>query len=127
MYSDEAFRELSREHAEARVVAEALATATSGNAAAVAGMFLDFFEALRWEHVPMVEMTLLPCVPDYELADRVRDEHAKLRVHANALSGGQYDAGHLQRLGALLADHVELEERELLHRSEVVQRDRPAA
>lgn len=74
MHPDEALRELSREHGEARVVAEALATATSGNATAVAGMFLDFFEALRWEHVPMVEMTLLPCVPDNELADRLRDE-----------------------------------------------------
>jgi hemerythrin-like domain-containing protein len=44
---------------------------------------------------------------------RVLIEHAEIRLRALRLQGGAAPAAALEELGGLLAEHVELEEREL--------------
>lgn len=112
---------LRREHDDARVVAEALEGATADTAGGVAELFLEFFDDFSWDHFPTEEATLLPALPRDDdglaLAERVRVEHAWLRVRAAALrKASDDDPGALRGLGVLLREHLELEESELFGR-----------
>jgi hypothetical protein len=120
MKRSKALAALSRDHHEALVVAQKLRRAT----AATACDARDAFLAAYWtghgrEHFRLEEELLFPAYAGYgdphdPLVLRALGQHVMLRHRAAALAdGGTALPGSLEQLGAELAAHVRLEEREV--------------
>jgi hemerythrin-like domain-containing protein len=80
--------------------------------------FLDFWRNEGQLHFRVEEEVLLPRFAAAggsrtAAVARVLIEHAEIRLRALRLQGGAAPAAALEELGGLLAEHVELEEREL--------------
>jgi hemerythrin-like domain-containing protein len=81
--------------------------------------FLDFWRNEGQLHFRVEEEVLLPRLAAAGGAHtaalaRMLIEHAEIRLRALRLQGGAAPAGLLEELGDLLAEHVRLEERELI-------------
>lgn len=104
---------LSRDHHQALEAALRLRRATDDDLGTAVERFRDFWSAHGRRHFEIEERLLLPAIEGDEdwdaMADRVREEHEKIRTRAERL--GTLDAA--RELGQLLNDHVRFEEREL--------------
>jgi hypothetical protein len=112
-----ALASLSRDHHHALVVAQRLRRATERSAGAARDGFLDYWTAHGRRHFRLEEELLLPAYAGYgdahhPLVLRALGDHVAIRHRAERL---RVDAPltALHELGAGLADHVRLEEREL--------------
>jgi iron-sulfur cluster repair protein YtfE (RIC family) len=111
---------LSREHHLVLAQARAIRWALSGRAGtpreACAG-FLAVWKGTITQHFVAEELWILPLISRREDAERMRDEHEKLRVLAERLShkesGAEPDRELLSRLARGLDDHIRWEERHL--------------
>jgi hypothetical protein len=118
MKRDPALTSLSHDHHQALFVAQQLRRATAETAREARDTFLEFWEAHGSAHFRLEEEILLPAYrvhgdPHDPLVAAVLRDHAAIRRQADALGGGPPATAALQDLGARLADHVRLEEREL--------------
>jgi Hemerythrin HHE cation binding domain len=108
---------LSRDHHHALEAARRLRRAGAGDLHAAVAHLQTFWHPRGRRHFEIEERLILPALPEtdgdwHEAAERVRDEHARIRAAVDALgSGGSVGAAH--ELGALLHDHVRFEERDL--------------
>lgn len=114
-----ALASLSRDHHRTLVVAARLRRATPDTAAADRDALLDHWERECREHFREEEEILLPAYaahadPHNPLVARVLCEHVAIRALVANVEGTAAPAAEsLQELGAALADHVRLEERQL--------------
>jgi len=110
---------LSRDHHQALVVAQQLQRATDATAAEARAMFLAYWAAHGRLHFRLEEELLFPAFAGYgdphdPAVLRALGEHAMIRHRADALAAAtSADHGALRQLGAELAAHVRLEEREV--------------
>lgn len=108
---------LSRDHHHALVIARRLRHATTQTAAETARAFLAHWDAEQRLHFRLEEELLLPAyaahgAPDHAAVLRMLVDHMLIRRDAARLANAP-PLELLHDLGARLADHVELEEREL--------------
>jgi hemerythrin-like domain-containing protein len=113
-----ALAELSRDHHQALVVARSLRQATPVHTAGAARAFLAFWAADCRDHFRLEEEILLPTyaahgAPDHPAVVRMLVDHMTIRRDAERAAAGRASAPDLQRLGATLASHVRLEERQV--------------
>jgi len=114
-----ALASLSRDHHQALVVAQQLRRATDATAAEARATFLAYWAEHGRLHFRLEEELLFPAYaghgdPHDPVVLRALGEHAMIRHRADALAATTYaDRGALERLGADLAAHVRLEEREV--------------
>lgn len=119
MKRSEALAVLSRDHHQALVVAQKLTRADADGASAARDRFLTFWEHEGRHHFQLEEELLLPAFaqhgdPRHPLVLQVLGDHVTIRAQAAALaSTPAADTAALHRLGAELAAHVRLEERQL--------------
>lgn len=119
MKRSEALAILSRDHHHALVVARELTRADAQSADAARRRFLDFWELEGRRHFQQEEEILLPAFaahgdPRHPLVLQVLGDHVAIRAGAAQLAAASppsVDALH--ELGAELAAHVRLEERQL--------------
>src|SRR5215211_7250789 len=110
---------LSRDHHQALVVAQQLRRATDATAAEAREAFLAYWTGHGRLHFRLEEELLFPAYaghgdPHDPLVLRALGEHAMIRHRAHALAAAtSLDPGALALLGAELAAHVRLEEREV--------------
>lgn len=110
---------LSRDHHRALVVARELCRARPEDAELLARRFVEFLAGHELDHFELEESILLPALEDEPGAERLvqltREQHARLREAARSMRSGAAaaDLGALHETGALLRDHVRMEEREL--------------
>jgi hypothetical protein len=112
---------LSRDHHHALEAARRLRSATDVDVDSAIRHFEAYWEPRGSWHFDIEERLVLVAVPGYgdrewaEAADRVREEHAAIRVGAAALafSVPEHRLSAAQGLGQLLHDHVRFEERHL--------------
>jgi Hemerythrin HHE cation binding domain len=113
-----ALRALSRDHHQALVVSQRLRRAGAQGAGEAQTAFLAFWRSEGELHLRIEEEVLLPPFAAAGGAHtaavaRVLIEHAEIRLRALRLQGGEASGAVLEELGGLLAEHVQLEEREL--------------
>ena len=118
MKRDPALTSLSHDHHQALFVAQQLRRATAATTREACDTFLEFWEEHGSAHFRLEEEVLLPAYrvhgdPHEPLVAAVLRDHEVIRRQADALSRGRPTAAALHELGARLADHVRLEEREL--------------
>lgn len=119
MKRSEALAILSRDHHHALVVAQKLTRADEPAAAAARERFLSFWEQEGRHHFQLEEELLLPAFAAHgdarhPLVLRVLGDHVSIRARAAAVALSPVPAAEaLHELGAELAAHVRLEEREL--------------
>lgn len=135
MKRSEALAILSRDHHHALVVAQKLNRAGDDSAAAARERFLEYWEAEGRRHFQLEEELLLPAYAAYgdarhPLVLRVLGDHVEIRALAAGVATIASDPAtptntatarktatapldSLHELGAALAAHVRLEEREL--------------
>ena len=119
MKRSEALASLSRDHHQALVVAQRLRRANDASAVAARERFLEFWESEGRRHFQLEEELLLPAYaaygdPHHPLVLRVLGEHVSIRARANRVrAAASAPLEDLHDLGAALAEHVRLEEREL--------------
>ena len=111
---------LSRDHHHALEAALRLRRAGAGDLDAAVAHLQAFWEPRGRRHFEIEERLILPTLPQTdaewrEAAERVRDEHARIRGAVDALGsrggGAALEVAH--GLGELLHDHVRFEERHL--------------
>lgn len=121
---------LSRDHHEALVAAQRLLRANVKDLAHAREVFLAFWDRAGGRHFRVEEEVLLPAFgrwgdPYQPLVARTLCDHVAIRAHVRALRDGTGLAlEDLQALGAQLAAHVRMEERELFP---LIERAIPAA
>ena len=108
---------LSRDHHHALVIARRLRHATIQTAAETARAFLAHWDAEQKQHFRLEEELLLPAyaahgAPNHPAVLRMLLDHMLIRRDADQLANAP-PLELLHDLGARLAAHVELEEREL--------------
>jgi hypothetical protein len=113
-----ALQTLSRDHHQALVVSQRLRRAGDCGAGEAQAAFLEFWRSGGERHFRVEEEVLLPGFAaaggaHTEAVARVLIEHAEIRLRALRLQVGAASATVLEELGGLLAQHVQLEEREL--------------
>ncbi|HET8754760.1 MAG TPA: hemerythrin domain-containing protein [Solirubrobacteraceae bacterium] len=113
-----ALQPLSRDHHVALVAAQRLRRATDADAGAARTAFLEFWAEHGAKHFRVEEDVLLPAFAAYGDPGDARVvqmlvEHVRIRAAAAAIARGEADLTALQALGAALAAHVRLEEREV--------------
>lgn len=119
MKRSEALAILSRDHHQALVVAQKLTRADQAAVGAARERFLSFWEQEGRHHFQLEEELLLPAFAAHgdarhPLVLQVLGEHVSIRAKAAALARSPVpDAEALHELGAELAAHVRLEERQL--------------
>ena len=119
MKRSEALAILSRDHHQALVVAQRLKRADADTAAAARACFLDHWIPDMQRHFQLEEELLLPAYaahgdPHHPLVLRALGDHVAIRAQATRLHAHPDPAlDVLHALGAALAAHVRLEEREL--------------
>lgn len=119
MKRDPALVSLSHDHHQALFVAQKLRRATAATAGDARDAFLAFWEQHGRAHFRLEEEVLLPGFAahgdaHHPLVARALCDHVAIRRRAGQLAGDPTPAvDALQELGAGLADHVRLEEREL--------------
>ncbi|MEA2179661.1 MAG: hypothetical protein QOG77_2958 [Solirubrobacteraceae bacterium] len=109
---------LSRDHHHALVAARALFRATPQGAAGAAQEFLRFWEADGCAHFRLEDEILLPAYachgdPGHPVVVQALVDHMTIRRDAGIAAAGAASLETLRGLGAYLAAHVRLEEREL--------------
>jgi hemerythrin-like domain-containing protein len=119
MRRDPALISLSRDHHQALTVALRLRRATAESATDVRADALRFWATTGRAHFRLEEEVLLPTYarhgdPHHPLVARALCEHVAIRQRMDALAReAAPEAACLHDLGAMLSDHVRLEEREL--------------
>lgn len=119
MKRSEALAILSRDHHQALVVAQKLTRADQAAVGAARERFLSFWEQEGRHHFQLEEELLLPAFAAHgdarhPLVLQVLGEHVSIRAKAAALARSPVpDVEALHELGAELAAHVRLEERQL--------------
>jgi len=119
MKRSEALASLSRDHHHALVVAQKLRRATDATARQAREAFLAYWTDHGREHFRLEEELLFPAYAGYgdphdPLVLRALGQHVMIRHRAAALAdGGTALPASLEQLGAELAAHVRLEEREV--------------
>jgi len=119
MKRDPALGSLSRDHHQALFVAQQLRRATEDSASDARAAFLAFWDGHGREHFRQEEDVLLPAYAGHgdahhPLVARTLCDHVAIRHEADALAREPAaTVAALHQLGARLADHVRLEEREL--------------
>lgn len=119
MKRSEALAILSRDHHHALVVAQKLTRADAESAAAARDRFLEFWEQEGRRHFQIEEELLLPAFAAHgdarhPLVLQVLGDHVEIRAKAaRAAATSEPEVEALRLLGAELATHVRLEEREL--------------
>jgi Hemerythrin HHE cation binding domain len=114
-----ALASLSRDHHQALVVAQQLRRATDATASEARAAFLAYWAGHGRLHFRLEEELLLPAYAGYgdphdPVVLRALGQHAMIRHRAIALAAEMSaDRGALRQLGAELASHVRLEEREV--------------
>ena len=114
-----ALTSLSRDHHQALVVAQRLRRATDATAAEAREAFLRYWASHGRVHFRLEEELLFPAYAGHgdaqdPLVLRALGEHAMIRHRADALAAATFtEPGALEQLGAELAAHVRLEEREV--------------
>ena len=130
MQRDPALVSLSHDHHQALFVAQKLGRATGETRVEARAAFLTYWEKHGRAHFRLEEEVLIPAYADYgdprhPLVARALRDHVGIRHRAVALAGDQSPSvAFLNELGACLADHVRLEERELFP---LIERTIPAA
>jgi hypothetical protein len=111
---------LSRDHHHALATALRLRRAEVADLDEAVAHLQAFWEPRGRRHFEIEERLLLPALPETDTdwraaAERVRDEHARIRTGVDALGvgGGEAALEAAHRLGQLLGDHVRFEERHL--------------
>jgi hypothetical protein len=117
MRRDPALVSLSHDHHQALVVAQTLRRASAETAAEARAAFLAYWDAHGLRHFRVEEEILLPAYAahgdsHHPLVARALCDHVAIRRRAAEL-GDAATPFILRELGARLADHVRLEEREL--------------
>ena len=112
-----ALQPLSRDHHVALVAAQRLRRATDANAAEAREQFLAFWHEHGARHFRVEEDVLLPLFarhgdPNDARIARMLVDHVRIRAQVLGLEG-DVEIGALHTLGADLAAHVRLEEREV--------------
>jgi hemerythrin-like domain-containing protein len=119
MKRSEALASLSRDHHHALVVAQKLRRATDATARQARDAFLAYWTDHGREHFRLEEELLFPAYAGYgdphdPLVLRALGQHVMIRHRAAALAHvGTALPASLEQLGAELAAHVRLEEREV--------------
>jgi hemerythrin-like domain-containing protein len=119
MKRSEALASLSRDHHQALVVAQKLRRATAATASEVRETFLAYWTDHGRRHFRLEEELLFPAYAGYgdphdPRVLRALGEHATIRHLAAALAAAPTATpAELEQLGADLAAHVRLEEREV--------------
>ena len=119
MKRDPALVSLSHDHHQALFVAQQLRRATPESATEARAAFMDYWEGHGRAHFRQEEEVLLPAYaehgdPHHPLVAQVLCDHVAIRCRAGGLAREENpEVGDLHELGARLADHVRLEEREL--------------
>jgi hemerythrin-like domain-containing protein len=119
MKRDPALVSLSHDHHQALFVARELKRATGETAAEARAAFLGYWNAHGRTHFRLEEEVLFPAYAGYgdshhPLLARALCDHVAIRHRAAALAGSATPSpSTLRAIGARLADHVRLEEREL--------------
>jgi hypothetical protein len=108
---------LSHDHHHVLVIAQQLRRATSENTNEAARAFLAHWETEEKQHFRLEEELLLPAYaahgePGHPAVTRMLQDHMLIRRDADRLAR-EPSLELLHELGKLLADHVQLEEREL--------------
>lgn len=110
---------LSRDHHQALFVAQKLRRATSETATEARDGLLTYWHSHGAQHFRSEEEELLPAYaghgdPEHPLVVQVLVDHVRIRRLARDLEHDEAPSVEtLRQLGARLADHVRLEEREL--------------
>lgn len=112
-------QDLSRDHHAALVLARRLQYVDGASAAAGRAAFTEFWRSSGERHFRVEEEVLLPALAgaggaEEAVVARVLHDHAEIRLHALLMQSRLLSVGLQVELGKLLADHVRLEERELL-------------
>jgi hemerythrin-like domain-containing protein len=119
MKRSEALSSLSRDHHQALVVAQKLRRATDATAPDARETFLAYWARHGRRHFRLEEELLFPAYAGYgdphdPRVLRALGEHVMIRHRADALAASPTAAlATLEQLGAELAAHVRLEEREV--------------
>lgn len=119
MKRDPALISLSRDHHQALSVALRLRRATAETATDVRADAMRFWTAAGRAHFRLEEEVLLPAYarhgdPYHPLVARALCDHVAIRQRMDALAReAPSEVAALRELGAMLSDHVRLEEREL--------------
>jgi hemerythrin-like domain-containing protein len=119
MKRSEALASLSRDHHQALVVAQKLRRATDATAPDARETFLAYWARRGRRHFRLEEELLFPAYAGYgdphdPRVLRALGEHVMIRQRADALAASPTAAlATLEQLGAELAAHVRLEEREV--------------
>jgi hypothetical protein len=119
MKRSEALASLSRDHHQALVVAQKLRRATDATACEARDAFLAYWTGHGSQHFRLEEELLFPAYAGYgdrhdPLVLRALGQHVMIRHRAHALAAaGTADPASLEQLGAELAAHVRVEEREV--------------
>lgn len=119
MKRSEALGSLSRDHHQALVVAQKLRRATDATAPEARETFLAYWTGHGSRHFRLEEELLFPAYAGYgdpydPRVLRALGDHAMIRHRAGALAATPTAApARLEQLGAELAAHVRLEEREV--------------
>jgi hemerythrin-like domain-containing protein len=119
MKRSEALASLSRDHHQALVVAQKLRRATDATAPDARETFLAYWARHGRRHFRLEEELLFPAYAGYgdphdPRVLRALGEHVMIRQRADALAASPTAAlATLEQLGAELAAHVRLEEREV--------------
>jgi len=114
-----ALASLSRDHHQVLVVAQRLSRASNQTAAEARQAFARYWVAHGRRHFRLEEEVLLPAYaaygdPHHPVVLRVLGEHVAIRQNADVLAGGaELPLDAIHEVGARLAGHVQLEEREL--------------
>lgn len=132
MKRDPALVSLSRDHHQALAVALRLRRATAATATDARADALRFWATAGRAHFRLEEEVLLPAYarhgdPHHPLVARALCDHVAIRARMDALALAPSvppEIVCLRELGAMLSDHVRLEERELFA---LVERTLPAA
>ena len=119
MKRDPALVPLSHDHHQALRVAQLLQRANAGSAPEARAAFAAYWREHGARHFEVEERVLFPAYapygdPHHPLLARSLCDHVDIRARAAAVTdGGEPAPDELHELGARLADHVRLEEREL--------------
>ena len=119
MKRDPALISLSRDHHRALSVALRLRRATAETATDVRADALRFWTTAGRAHFRLEEEVLLPAYarhgdPHHPLVARALCDHVAIRQRMDGLArDAPAEVAYLRELGAMLSDHVRLEEREL--------------
>ena len=119
MKRDPGLAQLSRDHHEALVMAQLLRRAVPETAGLARDAFLAFWDESGRVHFRLEEEVLFPAYsghgdPEHPLIRRALADHTDIRRRVNDLAKDpRAPVAALRAIGACLADHVRMEEREL--------------